>query len=391
MFFYCFTVNAQFKTVAESPVFDEPESGSSKVIQMKDGSTFFLHITDREGVNVNIYNASHKEIVKKQVRPVSFRLKKSAIEGLFQVNGDVILLVSKAEDRIPELHRLIIDGKTGSLKEEKKIAEMERVSLGQGYAIAFGGVPIPDFYVRKDAYSDYYAVAMFRSLESDRNKRIEIIYFDPAHKEISRAFYASPANKYKYLEYIDMTVIGKDKVSILAYAYNTKSSGGKESTMVLANLEGGSTSVTLQELKFSKDMEVTGGITRYNPVTKKIILLAAVKSESGKENYAYVSTVDPFSQKLEKSMDIYPVHANERSIALFGRKHGFHGMPQNLFINADGSYSVVFEEMSIYSDGRGTIHTYLGNIAVQNFNVKGIQTESYLVPKKHMLMQTYQQ
>ena len=72
------------------------------------------------------------------------------------------------------------------------------------------------------------------------------------------------------MNYIDMAVIGKEKVSVLAYAYNTRASGGKESELVLASVNAGATKVTLDELDFTKDLEIKGGITRFNPVSKKI-------------------------------------------------------------------------------------------------------------------------
>jgi hypothetical protein len=88
--------------------------------------------------------------------------------------------------------------------------------MGQAYAAAFGGVPIPDFFIRKDPDSDNYALAMLNSFESDRNKRIEIVLYGANNQEVSRAYYTSPENKYKYLECLDMAVIGDKKVCVLA-------------------------------------------------------------------------------------------------------------------------------------------------------------------------------
>lgn len=399
LFFLLFVVlnslssNAQFKVIAAGPVFDEPENGFGKILHLKNGNTLFLHVTIKEGVNIKIYDAAHKQKVEKHLEPAYGKIKNGNIDGIFEINGDATLLISEIDEKKPVLYRLIIDGKTGHLKEEKKIAELNKLNLGQGYAMAFGGVSPPDFYVRKDAHSDHYAVAMMNSFEADRNKRIEIIFYGPDHKELSRAYYSSPEDKYKYLRYIDMTVIGKEKVSVLAYAYNTRSSGGKESELVLANLDEGSTSVTLQQLAFSKEMEAPDGITRYNPVTKKIILLATARMGKTNQHAAYIATIDPFTSKVDKISDVYPTHANEKSRELFGQKNGYDGMPQNLFINKDGSYSVIFEEITIqqntFSSGSSVTITTLGNIAVLRFDASGKQTGSYLVPKRHKLINAW--
>jgi hypothetical protein len=269
---------------------------------------------------------------------------------------------------------------------------LRKYNIGQTYAMVYGGVPMPDFYIRKDAYSDNYALAMLNSFEADRNKRIEIVFYGSDHKEIRRAYYSSPDNKYKYMRYIDMTVIGKEKVTVLAYAYNTRSSGGKESELVLANLDAGAESVDLHELKFSKDEVVTGGITRYNPVTKKIILLAAARAEKKNQYVSYIGSVDPFKKTIDRVTTAYPVHANEKSTELFGKKDEYKGMPQNLFINKDGSFSVVFEEIKVTAQSgsyKTTFITELGNIAVARYDVEGKEANSYLVPKNHKLIDVY--
>jgi hypothetical protein len=316
-------------------------------------------------------------------------LKSGSVEGVFEINGDIILMISEVDDKVPVLNRLIIDGKAGTLKEEKKIAELKRVNLGQGYAALFGNVPIPDFFIRKDPSSDNYALCMFNSFASDRNKRIEIVHYGADHKELSTAYYSSPDNKFKYMNYIDMAVIGKEKVSVLAFAYNTASSGGKESELVLANLDQGAKEVTLNELRFSQDKTIDYGITRYNPVTKKLILLATAKANKRGSMYeTLIAYVDPFTRKLEKVVSPYPKQASEKSIELFGRKASYTGMPQNLFINNDGSFSVVYEEITVISTDKIT-NTNLDNIAVSLFDVQGKEIKSYFIPKSHRLNSTY--
>src|SRR5580698_5824391 len=96
-------------------------------------------------------------------------------------------------------------------------------------------------------------------------------------------------------------------------------------------------------------------------VTKKVILLAAAKAEKKSGQYvSFVANIDPFERKMVSATAIYPTQANEKNMELFGRKHEYTGMPQNLFINNDGSFSVVYEEIIDYSqtfkDGASTTY-----------------------------------
>lgn len=387
----CISLNAQFKTIAEGPVFKEPTNGYGKILQLKNGGTIFLHLTDKNGIDVRVYDEKHAEKAVQKIEPNYGKLKNGSIEAIFDINGDGVLMISELDEKKPVLYRLVIDGRKGTLKSETKIVELDKLTMGKGYSMAFGGVPQPGFYVKKDPYSDNYALALMHSFESDRNKRIEIVSFDKDHNEISRAFYTSPDSKYKYLKYIDMVVIGDQTVNVLAYAYNTKSSGGKESELVLATLFKGDKNVSLNELNFTKDFIVDGGLTRYNPVTKRIILVAAAKEKVKANNTTYMpfmAFIDPYIGTLEHASVLYPKKASNEAVVLFGDKDEFTGLPQNVFINKDGSFSVVFEEMKILSSNSGST-TVLGNIAIGVYDQEGKEISGYFIPKRQKITALY--
>jgi hypothetical protein len=388
--------DAQFKTIAAGPLFQEPEQGYGKILQLKNGNTLFVHITYKEGIEVQVYNTEHKQKATKIITPRYGNLKHALIEAIFEIEGNVVLFIADGEERTLVLNRLIIDGNTGVLKEEKRIAEINKASMGQGYAIFFGRVPPPDFFIRKDPNSDNYALVILNSFESDRNKRMQIVFYGSDHKEISRAYYNSPDDKYKYMNYLDMAVIGKEKVGVLAYAYNTRASGGKESELVLATLDSGASNVSLDELDFTKDMIIHGGITRFNPVSKTIVLLAAAKAEKRSDEYvSFLLTIDPYKRKLISNTIVYPQQANEKNMDLFGKKHRYTGMPQNLFINSDGSYSVVYQEIinytQEYGDGSSSKYTDLENLAVSKYDASGKEIASCLVPMSQRVFKSFLQ
>src|SRR5580658_4009504 len=153
MFIIYLGAPAQFKIIAAGPLFREPEQGYGKILLLKNGNTLFVHITYKEGIEVQIYNADHKQKAAKIITPRYGNLKHALIEGIFEIEGNVVLFIADGEERTLVLNRLIIDGNTGVLKEEKRIAEINKASMGQGYAIFFGRVPPPDFFIRKDPNS----------------------------------------------------------------------------------------------------------------------------------------------------------------------------------------------------------------------------------------------
>jgi hypothetical protein len=381
---------AQFKVVAESPSFKELENGSAQILQMKNGNTLFAR-HGAVGGYLRIYDVNHQLKLQQNIMPDSGQRKCYEIASIFETNGDVTIFLKEivVADKIPMLYRLVVDGNTGKVKKEEKIAELKRTTRGQIYATLFRPIPDPDFIVRKDLYSDNYAVAVFNSFDPDRNKRTEIILYGADHTELSRAYYTSSENKYKYLEFIDMSVLSNEKVCMLAYAYNTKTRGGKKRELVLASLDKGAATVTLDELNFSEDRKIANGLTRFNTITQKLLLLAAMKSYEKNTQDAVLVTIDPVTRKIEKTTGVFPEDANRKNIELFGSKSTLNATPQGLFINNDGGFSIVSEDIFYIPPGpsfdgiRPESGTWLGNVTVSTFDIDGKQIRSYLMPKKY--------
>jgi len=345
-------------------------------------------ITINNGFYIRLYDAKHKQITESHITSKETRVNSGNVESIFEINNDLVILFSTMENKIRGVYRITIDGITGSVKENKKITDTQTGEERKVEKGAIEGVYNGN-YVNKDPNSNNYAVAMFNNPLADRDKRLEVIAYDSTGKETSRALYKSPGEKYEYLKYIDMAVIGNSKVCVLAYGYTyKKSSSIQTGDLILATLDAGSKEVSVQELEYSKDMIITGGIMRFNPVFQKLVLLAASRSTKKDEYYGVsVAYVDPFVKKLDRGFDIYPVHANEKCLELFGKKKPFTGMPQNLFINNDGSFTVVYEEMTNYYNTRSS-NCELGNIAVSLFDKDGRENNSYLIPKNHMMLST---
>ncbi|MGX5820730.1 hypothetical protein ACWKWU_21220 [Chitinophaga lutea] len=394
---------AQFKTIADSPVFTEPEDGLARILQLKNGSTMFFVLTVKKGIEFKLYDPKHKLKVNKTLNPRYGKLKAGQVEAIFEANGDAVLLISEVDERRPMLYRLIIDGVKGVIKKEETIGELPRVKMGGGYAMAFGNVPPPAYFAYKDPSSDLYAVALFNSFASERNERLEVALYNGRHEEIGRAFFTSPEDKFKYIEYVDMTIVD-ESVYVLGYAFNTAASGGKENTLLMGALSKGGSKVALKELDFAQDKTLDRGVLKYNPATRKLMLLTYVTNRrSRKTGNTRLIEINPQTSEVTGSNDIFPTEAEEKSKELFGKRADLEVRPVNFFINPDGSWAVVYEEIKVTSRSYNTapatgsvggsvsfsptvVNTELNDMAVSLYNVDGKVNKSYFIPKRHFLL-----
>src|ERR1700761_4138521 len=97
--------NAQFKQLAEGPVFKEPTTGFAKILQMKNGNTVFIHISEDDAIVARVYNPAREEInaLSSPLAKIS-NIEKSVVEGAFEINGNIVVFISKVESRTPTLY-----------------------------------------------------------------------------------------------------------------------------------------------------------------------------------------------------------------------------------------------------------------------------------------------
>ncbi|QEC69987.1 hypothetical protein FRZ67_22795 [Panacibacter ginsenosidivorans] len=384
-FLLCSVLHAQFTTIAETSVFKEAEDGLAKLMQLKNGNTFFMLIDDKKEIELHIYDAAHKEKVSTTVKPDIGKAKRATINDIFEMNGDVVIFIMSVDDREPSLIRIIMDGNTGTIKKQEELFNIGRVSLGKAYGMALANLEEPGFDVIKDPTYDVYTVVIFNTLESDRNKRIQLVMYGSDHKELSRAYVKSPGEKYKYMTY-GSVMMRDGKLIMLARGYNTKASGDpNETAVLLTTLNKGDTTVTQKQLQFAKNVNLGRTLMNYNPITKDIMVIG-VERENKSGYTAYLYFLDPETGKVKKSQDLFPKEVYATSAELFGNKNAFSGMPVMFSAYDDGSFSVVFEEQTtITRSGSNYVSTsyQYGNLAVSLFDKDGKETSSYLIPKDH--------
>jgi len=391
--------SAQKFTIEESqPLEEEPVDGWLKLIQLSNGKTALLHITEKDGMRLRVYDKSRRLVVDKTVEPQfetkgKLKIKNTSIEAIFAAKTDLVVFVNTLHKRTPILYRVIIDTEAGKLKKEQEVARLDKYNAFSGYAMVYGKVPPARFYVRKDEHSDNYAVALFNSFESDRNKRIKLIHYNSDHELINEAYYLSPNDEYKYLELIDLIVLGKKKVIACANAYNTNKLD--EGIVLFASLEKDKTHVEVKRLQFTENQYFSAGMIRYN-THEDLLVMLGMQFEGKDSGFLSTKTTRYYTPKLiffdpndystvfYKSLKTPDVNIDYKTYGDTDKE--FNGLPQIFYINNDGTYTIVYEEIRNISRSRGATTALLGSMVVSTLDQKAQVINNYLIPKNHNLV-----
>lgn len=378
------TTQAQFTTIAEGADFKEPEQGFARILQFRNGNTMYLQFSMEGGIDIQLYDAGHKLLQQQTVTAAYGKLERGSVDAVFETGGNATLLVSELADKAPVLHRLVINGNTAQLDKEEKLLELAKLNANQLRNALLANTGRLDFFIRNDPQTGHYAIVKIDPNATDKARQMEVVYYGTGHEELSRASFSSTANSYRDFGYWDMAVNGGDKLVLLGRA---SQEGSTDRELVMATLVKGAQTLDVHPLKFPKNLEAEGVIMKYDPVIAQYIIVATGVRK--RERFTYLGLAGSGAQQGDSARLVFPEKASEKSIELFGKKRVYEGVPQDLFINKDGSFSIVWEELEDMSvqrqNGMLKANTNTGNIAVVMFDNKGMETGNYLIPKKHYL------
>lgn len=369
----CFYSFSQKKD--KSPSFPEPE-GWCKLVQLKNTNTCFLEFTKKEGIKVVLYDSLRKKVGsgKLTTKLIEDKLGTYILSGIYEINGDVAVFFQKAEDRTPIMIRLLIDGKTGKLKAEEKIAELEKVTMKDAYAVVFGGLDMPDIRIVKDPGSDYYAMIRYNTLAHETKDRIEVFHFSPDHKLVNRANYTAPNDKYKYTRYLNAYVHKDEYVILGTYAFNTDKSGGDDSRFYISKLSKGKTNFIQKELAIATNWKHPGAEFVYNGVKDLIHMVIISDVTSGFKTLDYTinfQNFKPGSLSLEKSYEPDFSKINSYYTGSMGSKDDFKGFIQGIFTDKSGNLVVMYQGVTTKESNGMVTGTFLGDVALLTISPEG--------------------
>jgi hypothetical protein len=358
----------------KSSSFEIPEGGSA-ALQLSNGNTFFMEITKKEGIKVLLFDSLHKKTGsgKLPLKLIGDKIGYYISEGVFEINGDVAIFIQIADGRTPVLIRILVDAKTGKLKSEEKVAELDKLKAGAGYAMAFGDVDIPDFDVVKDPESDYYAIVRYNTVAEETKDRIEILHYNPKHSVINKANYLPPKNDYKYTRYLN-TYVNKDKyVLMVNYVFNTDKTGGDKAQIFLAQLSKGKSGFKQQELPYTDFYKSVTCRLEYNK-PKDLLTLMLITNVKAKGNARLLEyhhhNVNPSTLKVDKEYtpDFTQVDTYYRE--KMENKKDFAGVLRKTGVDKNGNLILFYQEVTIETSKYGS-KTYYGDVALLTISPEG--------------------
>lgn len=380
-----FVFNGFGQKFNKSAAFEEPE-GWVKLLQLKNGNTFFIEYTKKEGINTRIFDGNRKKTAegKLALTLIEDKLGMYNISGIFEIAGDVALFYQTSEKYTPIMIRIIIDGKTGKVKAEEKIAELQKLTMKDGYAYAFGGVDMPDIFVSKDPDSDYYAVVRYNTFAPETKDRIEVLHYNPQHKIINKANYTAPNNKYKYTKYLSAYVHKDDYVVIGTYAYNTDKTGGDEASFYVSQLAKGKTNFTQKELAYHDFWKGARCNFTYNSIKNSINMVintdVDVKGSDVKYDIVY-QNINPTTLQLDKPYKVDFTTVNDYFKNIMLRKNNYAGLIHGASVDKDGNFIILYQETTLkYGNGQGIAGTFLGDVALVTMSPEGKVVNTAVFP-----------
>lgn len=379
--------------VTLGPDFDEPGDGWDKLMQLKNGNTVYLHFSKKDGLLVNIYDTARALKVTDTVHTQLWNaadLESTEIDGIFEINGQPVIFLQQLVKYNPVMYRLVLDAETGRLLREDKLGELP--SVQHRSVFIDNNLATHDMYVEKDAGSDYYAVALFsgaplRKTDSIR-ERIRVLHFSPAHELINSGWFYLSDSSYSYFSYINMAVKGKEKVYLGTVGFNDKRKEGDAGAKVLFSmLSPDSAAFAHEVLDYTAGFGNVGGNIQVAGSQVRMLLYVSSKQKEGYTGMM-MNTFQAYTGKLRKHVQLSFPELSRNVQQNLGYKEDYKGTPQRLYLNEDGSSTLLMESFSFFKQGNSQLnklHTNLGDVGITLLDTSGRENATLAVSKYQVI------
>jgi len=376
------TVSGQFKILAEGDVFEEPEDGLANITQLSNGNTLFLRLKTKRHFKIeyDFYNASHKKIYSGEFTPTDDNLALQ-IENIFEIGGNVAVFLRTNINHIPVLQRLVINGKDGTIGGVTTVDEISpRPANPYDQIYGIGGRLMPQ--IIKSATNNRYVVVSIEREGKNSEKKLRLSLFDDNHKLVKTFTIIDSAGEKSYMHFGDIAFIDDNKIAVVCGASMRPGTGQKD--VVIVDFKNNSQRAI--PLPAEYEWPVVDEKIKFNLVANQVLILTS-SGDLKKDLFlsSSLKAVDLTTKNIVYTKKIAPTDAMKKNIELFGTNRHESMALQNFFTDNNGNAFVIFEGTEIstwqFTSGRTSTSTILGNLVVIQYDKKGNETGSLLIPK----------
>ena len=355
------TIIAQQFHVEKSEVFDEPGGGWNQILQLKNGNTFLLHMEDKGGIDVTVYDKSRKIAAQKNITGKLWDPADVVDKWLYEINGEPVVFLNLQDHYQRTLVRIRLNPADGGMIKEEIVTS---AGAAKSSPVEFGFID-----VKKDLESDCYAV-IAESLRGVDGK-IKVTHYDGDHKKISEADYKGVGpGSFRYTRYSSVLVDGNKSVYVVLSGFKEKPKYALEvpprmvgdSKIVVAKLNAGEKVFTNKTVNLNVDFsdEVASQML-YNRKNNQIELRTKSLSESKTKRFTGTTTrfymslimyIDPETLNIINAKAVSGQMVNEYGIAHIDKDYEFTGVPNKMFINKDNTTSIIMEKTASMGGNR---------------------------------------
>ncbi len=379
------TIIAQQFHVEKSDVFDESGGGWNQILQLKNGNTFLLHMEDKGGIDVAVYDKSRKIVSQKNITGNLWNASDVVDRWLYEINGEPVLFLNLEDHYQRTLVRLRLNPSDGGMIKEEVVA-----TAG---AVKSSPVEIGFIDVKKDPASDCYVVIAetLRNVEG----KIKVTHYDGENKKLSEADYKGGGpGGFRYTKYSSVLVDGNKGVYLVLTGFVEKPSYARElpprlvgdSKIVVAKLNAGEKIFLNKTMNINVDLsdEIASQML-FNRKNNQLELRTKSLSESktrrltGTVTHYYLSLImyiDPETINLISAKAVDGQKVNEYGQTHIDKDYEFNGIPNKMVINKDNTTTIIMEKTASM-EGK----SFLSDIGVSIFSDTCAEISGYAIKK----------
>lgn len=374
---------------------DIKQEGVNKVLCMHSGRTFLFHMEAAEPILIKVFDSTHKEVANQKItsRLVDISGFKQAIfQGLFEINGEVLLFIETRYQYKNNLIRLRFNGDDGALKEETCLESARQIDNVYRTVVHC-----------KD--EDNYQILSCTDIPQFEKCDVHVNFFNKNHEITKSVPLVVERKNYDRIDILNAESASNGLNVLLNFlkisqnATSSTSAGRIGSPTIYDHFIGiyflpkDSNVVLNTTVDLSTNTYPFYAFYGSNPISNALNILVLSYKESiyhdGLQPQLFESMKQMFIKMDHRNLSHFNVKQFEMSYANYYMKSqlnknaSFEGLPIKVFTNESGESSVISLEYNRQSESAGRIgnlFSYIRNIAVTRLDGGNSETAAIVLP-----------